>query len=316
MQAGVDGRDPPAERAVLARQHHILSSERARPRLRARARRERNETHLKTCCHLSTPFHVQLSIHGCTTAHGANGGPKSPCCSAWCAYASMRAALSAVAPRPHVSALRAVSGSKVRVRYAERLTGRQGSETRCGRRRGERDQKACFEEATKRERRTHARLGDPAPVARGQRFGRHLQGCTTESATEEEEKNVGRQGRRERGGREREGGTHEPRVHDLSARQAKNDDADVLDADPALGLEVVVPALEPAHEELLADRDAARGLLGDDRQARDEAGDGGVPGLEVRGAERARVVEAERVQGPLAARRAGRRRGSVRAHRG
>lgn len=70
--------------------------------------------------------------------------------------------------------------------------------------------------------------------------------------------------------------------------------------DPPPRLQVVVPPLQAADKELLPDRDPARGLLGDDRHARDEARDGRVPRLEVGRAERAWVVQAEGVERPFA----------------
>lgn len=74
----------------------------------------------------------------------------------------------------------------------------------------------------------------------------------------------------------------------------------MLDADAPLALEEVVVPLQAADKQLLPDRDPSRGLLGDDRQARDEAGEGGVPPLGLAGSLRTGVVEADRVEGPFA----------------
>lgn len=58
--------------------------------------------------------------------------------------------------------------------------------------------------------------------------------------------------------------------------------------------------LQAADEQLLADRDPPGGLFGDDGEAGDEAGEGGVPPFGVAGTARARVVQSDRVQGPFA----------------
>lgn len=94
--------------------------------------------------------------------------------------------------------------------------------------------------------------------------------------------------------------TYEPRVHDVGARETKDPDRHVLDRDLAATLENVVPRLEPAHEQLLAERRPARSLLAQDRQGADGAGDRGVPRFRVTGAEPPKVVQSQRVQRPFA----------------
>ena len=127
--------------------------------------------------------------------------------------------------------LSAISGSKMPERPVERFTGRQGSETRCPsfekRRRGSVDRTERF--PTHAKGTTHGSLRDPPPVAGRQRLGRH-----------------------------------EPRVHDLGAREPKHEDADVLDADAPLALEEVVVPLQAADKQLLPDRDPSGRLFGDD----------------------------------------------------
>lgn len=181
------------------------------------------------------------------------------------AYASIKVLFLGVAPRPQVIVLSAISGSKMPERPVERFTGRQGSETRCPafgnkRKSVERTQRLLLQKSP-----THRSLCDPSPVAGRQRFGRH-----------------------------------EPRVHDLRAREPKHENADVLDADAPLALEEVVVSLQASDKQLLPDRDPPRGLFGNDGQTRDESGEGGMPPLGLAGSLRAGVVQSDRVEGPFA----------------
>lgn len=59
--------------------------------------------------------------------------------------------------------------------------------------------------------------------------------------------------------------------------------------------------LQPADKQLLADRDPTRRLFGDDGQARDEAGECGVPPFGLAWTERTGVVQPNRMERPLTA---------------